>query len=40
MILPISVDRQWHMAGQPTQPAKDILTYYVDCHVITSLCYY
>ena len=34
------VDRQWRMAGKPTQPAKDILTYYVDCHVITSLCYY
>ena len=34
------VDRQWRMAGKPTQPAKDILTYYVHCHVITSLCYY
>ena len=35
------VDRQWRMAGQPTQAAKDILTYYyVDYHVIISLCYY
>ena len=36
------VDGQWRMAGQPTQPAKYniyLYTYYIDCHVITSLCY-
>ena len=31
------IDRQWSIAGKPTQPAKDILTYYIYLHTYSEV---